>query len=270
METGYFVERNSIVRQIWGNGDTILFIFAGAAAEFALNKAVDWLYFTGKLPADPLGRLFSTVSYARKIVFSEKQDALRAIETIASIHSAVESKRGALIPDWAYRDVLFMLIDYSIRSYELLERKLAFAEKQEVFDVFYRIGIGMGLTGLPQSFTEFEKMRAEHLQENMQYSRFTKDLFRQYRKHLGGARYRILLESQKLVVPTNVRELLGFGRISIFKPLIGMYKFSRKLKADWLLKELILPAKYKDEIKSLDREPRGSPQSQSQSQSQSQ
>ncbi|MEJ7663471.1 MAG: hypothetical protein WKG07_29945 [Hymenobacter sp.] len=39
----------------------VLFIFAGAAAEFALNKAVDWLYFTGRLPADPLGRLFSTV-----------------------------------------------------------------------------------------------------------------------------------------------------------------------------------------------------------------
>ena len=57
----YFVDKNSVVRKIWGKSDTVLFIFAGAAAEFALNKAVDWLYFTGKLPADPLGRLFSTV-----------------------------------------------------------------------------------------------------------------------------------------------------------------------------------------------------------------
>src|SRR5690349_24374121 len=70
-----FVQQDSVVRKIWGKGDTILFIFAGAAAEFALNKAVDWLYFTGRLPADPLGRLFSTVSYARKIVFSEYNDA---------------------------------------------------------------------------------------------------------------------------------------------------------------------------------------------------
>lgn len=68
----YFVDKNSVVRQIWGKGDTILLIFAGAAAEFALNKAVDWLYFTGRLPTDPLGRLFSTVFYAQKIVFSEK------------------------------------------------------------------------------------------------------------------------------------------------------------------------------------------------------
>ena len=76
----FFVQKDSIVRRIWGKSDTILFIFAGAAAEFALNKAVDWLYFTGRLPADPLGRLFSTVTYARRIVFSKNEEALKAIE----------------------------------------------------------------------------------------------------------------------------------------------------------------------------------------------
>ncbi len=75
----YFVEKHSTVRQIWGKSDTIVFIFAGASAEFALNKAVDWLYFTGRLPVDPLGRLFSTVSYARAMIFSEKQAALHAM-----------------------------------------------------------------------------------------------------------------------------------------------------------------------------------------------
>ena len=28
----------------------ILLIFAGSAAEFALNRAVDWLFFTGNMP----------------------------------------------------------------------------------------------------------------------------------------------------------------------------------------------------------------------------
>src|SRR6185436_2457495 len=110
---------------IWGKSDTILFIFAGAAAEFALNKAVDWLYFTGKLPADPIGRLFSTVSYARQIIFADRTQAIAAIDRIKMIHSGVEENRGYNIPDWAYRDVLFMLIHYSITSFELLERKLA-------------------------------------------------------------------------------------------------------------------------------------------------
>src|SRR3954469_4616742 len=111
-----FVHPSSIVREIWGKSDTILFISAGAAAEFSLNKAVDWLYFTGKLPADPIGRLFSTVTYARKIVFSEKESALKAINNITAIHSTVEANRNSKIPDWAYRDVLFMLIHYSIAA----------------------------------------------------------------------------------------------------------------------------------------------------------
>src|SRR6185295_7977685 len=136
----FFVDKQSVVRKIWGKGDTILFVFAGSSAEFALNKAVDWLYFTGRLPADPLGRLFSTVMYARLIVFSEKEKALNAIDKITAIHSAVEQNRGAQIPDWAYRDVLFMLIHYSIASYELLEKKLTPQEKEDLFDVFYRMG----------------------------------------------------------------------------------------------------------------------------------
>lgn len=49
-------------------------------------------------------------------------DANAAIDTMRKIHSAVEQNRGDVIPDWAYRDVLFMLIHYSIAAYELLEQ----------------------------------------------------------------------------------------------------------------------------------------------------
>ena len=252
MSVEYFVDERSIVREIWGKGDTILFIFAGASAEFALNKAVDWLYFTGRLPADPLGRLFSTVSYARTIVFAEKESAYRAIDSIAAIHTAVEEKRGYSIPDWAYRDVLFMLIDYSIRAYEALERKLTANEKGEAFDVFYRVGSRMGVKGLPPTFEAWEKMREGHLYENMKYSYYTADLFSQYRKHLGAVRYRLLLETQTLIVPYKVHELLNLRRFSLLNLILGLYKISRYIKADGILKELILPAKYKKEIKSLD------------------
>ncbi len=57
--------------------DTILFAFAGSAAEFALNQAVDWLFNTGKLPADPLGRLFSTARFAQDIAFADEATARR-------------------------------------------------------------------------------------------------------------------------------------------------------------------------------------------------
>lgn len=249
----YFVDKRSVVREIWGKSDTILLIFAGAAAEFALNKAVDWLYFTGRLPADPIGRLFSTVSYARTIVFSEESAALRAIDAIAAIHSGVEAKRGTRIPDQAYRDVLFMLIDLSIRSFEVLERDLDRSEEREVFNVFNRMGTRMGVKDLPENFEAWQRVREAHMQENLQYSGFTKDLFAQYRKHLGWLRYRLLLESQLLIAPRRVRELLGFKRASLLQPLIVLYKLGRSFRFDRLMKELILPPKYKKEFASLDR-----------------
>lgn len=248
----FFVEKDSVVRKIWGKSDTVLFVFAGASAEFALNKAVDWLYFTGRLPADPLGRLFSTVMYARKIVFSEKQEALHAIDKIAAIHTAVENSRGSKIPDWAYRDVLFMLIHYSIASFELLERKLTAAEKEELFNVFYRLGTRMGLISLPANYQQWLPMREDHLRQDLAKSNYTVDLYRQYRKHLGPVRYLILKESQKLVVPPIANDLLHLGHVHWISPLLSFYKFSRKIRMDGILKSIILPSAYKTQIKELD------------------
>ncbi len=247
-----FVHEQSVVRKIWGKSDTILFIFAGAAAEFALNKAVDWLYFTGKLPSDPLGRLFSTVTYARKIVFSPQDAANKAIDSIRHIHEAVEQNRGAAIPDWAYRDVLFMLIHYSIAAYELLELQLTDVEKEEVYNVFYRVGKRMHLKDLPPSYEEWIPVREAHLQQNLQWSHYTADLFKQYHKHLGTMRYRVLIEGQKLVIPDHVRELLHFKEFSLLIPVVPLYKISKLMKMDWLLKKLLLPDEYKNEIRALD------------------
>src|SRR5258708_39525009 len=152
-----FVGEEWIVRKIWGSADIILLIFAGSSAEFALNKAVDWLYFTGKLPADPLGRLFSTVTYAQKIVFAETDKAFAAIDSISAIHKGVEASRGTSIPDEAYLDVLFLLIDYSIRSFELLQRRFRSGEKGEVFAGFSRGGPPVGVRGLPGAIQNREK-----------------------------------------------------------------------------------------------------------------
>ena len=248
----YFVKKGSVVRKIWGKSDVILFIFAGAAAEFALNKAVDWLYFTGKLPSDPLGRLFSTVSYAREIVFSSKQNAHEAIDRIQTIHQAVEQKRGDLIPDWAYRDVLYMLIYYSRAAFELLERKMSPEEKEELYQVFFRVGNRMGLDQLPQNYSQWLTARQSHLEQDLEMSNLSLDLFKQYRKHLGALRYKVLVEAQKLLVPPEVITMLRFNNFPWMRPVVPLYQFSRKLKLDWMVKELLLPAAYKERIKALD------------------
>jgi hypothetical protein len=249
----YFVSEDSIVRKIWGRADTTLFIFAGSAAEFALNKAVDWLYFTGKLPADPLGRLFSTVTYSRMILFSEEEAALRAIDKITAIHKGVEQNRGAQIPDWAYRDVLFLLIDYSVRSFELLERKLTESEKADVFDVFYRVGQRMQLTGLPTTLAEWEQQRAQHLQDDLAYSRYTADLYHQYRLHLGRLRFYILKQVQLLLTPARVSSLLPLGHTRWLTPILSCYKLLRRLKIERTFRNALLPLAYKEQVLAMDR-----------------
>ena len=249
----YFVKPGSIVRKIWGKGDTILFIFAGASAEFALNKAVDWLYFTGKLPADPIGRLFSTVVYAQQIVFSELDNANKAIDKITSIHQAVEQSRQSAIPDWAYRDVLYMLIHYSIAAHEVLERKLTLAEKEEVYDVFCRVGLRMNLKELPANYTDWVSSYELHLQNDHIRSHYTIDLFKQYHKHLGGFRYWLLVETQKLVVPDVVKKLLHFNTFSYINVVLPFYKLSRMIKLDKAIRTMLLPGDYKERIDALDQ-----------------
>ena len=247
----YFVAKDSIIRKIWGSPDTTLFIFAGAAAEFAVNKAVDWLYFTGRLPADPLGRLFSTVVYSQKIIFSELADAHKAIDQVTSIHKSVELNRGAQIPDWAYRDVLFMLIGYSVSSFEVLQRKLSDEEKEEIFDVFYRIGQRMDLKHLPANYKEWVIAHREHLQQDTICSEFTIDLYKQYRKHLGFTRYRLLKQVQVLIVPKTINQLLSLGNTRYLIPAIWLYTLSRKFGLADVIITATLPKKYKAKVKGL-------------------
>lgn len=243
------------MRVIWGKSDTTLFIFAGASAEFALNKAVDWLYYTGRLPADPLGRLFSTVLYARDIVFADEENALKAIDRITAIHRGVEGNRGYAIPAWAYRDVLFMLIHYSIASFELLERPLLEPEKQEVFQVFFRVGQRMGIPDLPPTYAAWTRARMEHISRDLARSHYTVDLFRQYRRHLGRLRYVLLREVQRRLVPDPVRRMLDMQPFSWLPPVLFAYKASRSIHLDRFLKSLLVPRTYLGQIRELDIQP---------------
>jgi hypothetical protein len=146
-----------------------------------------------------------------------------------------------------------MLIDYSIRSTELLGHRLTEADKMEVFDVFHRVGARMGLKGLPNDYLHWHKMRAGYLMTNLVRSPYTDDLYRQYQRHLGIFRYYLLRQVQTLLVPKKVRQLLSLPRLPLFYPLIILYRVARWLKFDRLIKALVLPAAYKTEIAALDK-----------------
>lgn len=249
----YFVKPDAIVRQIWSDADCILFIFGASSGEFALHKSVDWLFFTGKIPSDPIGRLFSTVIYAQKIIFEEKTKAEQTLQNLKNIHVGVETNRGFQIPNWAYQDVLYMLVQYSISSFELLHRALTTTEKEEIFEVFQKVGNKMGIAELPKDFEEWEIKRKHHLSENYQNSKFSTKLFEAYKTHLGGLRFKLLLYVQQRLLPTEIKNLAANFRTPNLNILLHCYKITKTYWPAHQLKYYLLPGKYREMLRNLVR-----------------
>jgi len=247
-----FVQKDSIVRRIWGDGDIVLLVFAGSAAEFALNRAVDWLFFTGKIPNDPIGRLFSTARYAQQIVFADELVAVQAFKRINAAHGTVERRRGQSIPDWAHRDVLYMLIDYSERAHELLHRALTRDEQNELYDVFRRVGRGLDILELPITYDEWRRDRERHMRRDLVRSEGTDALYDRYRDHLDGWRYRLLLLVQSVLTPDHVRGLLNLGSAEWLRPVLRCYPFLVRVGFRSLVQQLLMPKQYLRAARGLD------------------
>src|SRR5687768_13075708 len=247
-----FVRRGSVVRRIWGDGDMVLLVFAGSAAEFALNRAVDWLFFTGKLPGDPIGRLFSTATYAQQIVFADATTASRTLDRIRAVHAGVERQRGQHIPDWAHRDVLYMLIDYSERAHELLARPLSAAEQRELYDVFYRVGTGLQIADLPSTYAGWRADREVHMRRDLLNGDGTEDLYDRYRNQLGPWRYQVLLRIQAILCPEHVRGLLRLKRAEWLRPLLRFYAFLVRAGLRSLIHRVLMPSTYLPAVRGLD------------------
>ena len=230
----------------------VLLVFGGSAAEFALNRAVDWLFFTGKLPGDPIGRLFSTAGYAQHIVFADEATAERTLARIRAVHEAVERARGQAIPDWAHRDVLYMLIDYSERAHEMLARPLSADEQRELYDVFYRVGVGLGIPGLPPTYAEWRWDRELHLRRDLVNGAGTAALYAQYRKHLGPWRYHLLRRLQAILAPAHVRDLLGLTGGACLRPLLRFYPVLVRAGLRSILQRLLMPSAYLAAARRLD------------------
>ena len=247
-----FVRPDSIVRRIWSDGDTILLVFAAAAAEFALNRAVDWLFVTERLPKDPLGRLFSTVRNAQRIALGDRDSAERAIAGIRMAHADVERRRGARIPDWAYRDVLYMLIGCSECAFERLHRRLTAAEREELYAVFHRLGEGLGIPGLPSGYAAWRLDRERHLERDLEFSPYTEALYASYRRQLGPWRYQLLLQLQATLVHERVRVLLRLPRIAWFGPILPLYGALGRPSVRALAQRALIPESYRDAVRQLD------------------
>ena len=230
----------------------VLLVFAGSAAEFALNRAVDWLFFTGKLPGDPIGRLFATAGYAQEIVFADERTASLALDRIRAAHEAVEGRRRQRIPDWAHRDVLYMLIDYSERAHALLARPLRPDEQAELYDVFHRVGIGLRIPDLPSSYAEWKADRVTHMRRDLLHTDGTAALYAQYRNQLGAWRYRLLLRIQAILAPGHVQDQLRLKPAEWLRPVLRIYPMLVRAGLRSVIQRMLMPSKYLSAIRGLD------------------
>lgn len=250
--------QHEITRKIWGDGDTVLLVFAGAAAEFALNRAVDWLFFTGALPRDPIPRLFRTVGYAQRIAFSAPSEAAHTLERIRQVHASVERQRGQSIPAWAHRAVLYMLIDYSERAVRLLRGPLDCNRQEALYADFRRIGLGLGIAELPLTYTGWRADRARRLTEDLAWSPLTATLYHAYQHHLGAARSEVLRRIQAVLVPSEVRQMLRLPPPAAGTGLLAVWRAIRALRLGAVARRLVVPPPHWDALGQLERPPVGS------------
>jgi hypothetical protein len=238
---------------LWQDRNAILLIFAAAAGEFAYNRSVHWLFFTGKLPNDPIGRLFSTVAYAQSIVFATHEQAIASIHKINSIHKAVEDARGTAIPQWAYRSVLFMLIDYTIKAGHLLGKQLSQDEQEEIFRVFIKMGVLMGISNLPATLAAWRTQRTHLLMAHTVATHHSIALYRSYKQHLGALRYYMLRHIQAVMCPQLVSIKGGFRKSILAGWLLAAYLHIRHTRIGRTAVMQLMPPLHRASFAALDK-----------------
>ena len=241
-----------IAQKIWSSTDAILLVFAGSAAEFAAIKAVDWLFYTNRLPSAPIDRLFDTARFAQHLFFTTPEEANATLHRINKIHGGVEKSRKMEIPNWAYKDVLYMLIDYSERAHKVVFGEMSRNEKVAYFEAAMAVGEGMYLDDLPKNYDDYLLDRKSHLLTDYEYSEFTTLLFMSYKKALGSFRLHLLKMIQGSILPDELRGVINLKSNFIISGLLKVYCLlpggGEKLK--WLHK-IILPNKYYKQLKEL-------------------
>jgi hypothetical protein len=245
-------ESYQIAQKIWSSTDAILLVFAGSAAEFAAIKAVDWLFYTNRLPSAPIDRLFDTARFAQGIFFTPPETAENVMKRINKIHGGVENSRKMEIPNWAYKDVLYMLVDYSERAHKVVFGEMTRKEKEAYFEAAMAVGKAMYLKDLPETYDQYLFDRKKQLLEDYEYSEFTTQLFECYKKALGSFRFSMLKSIQASVLPSELKKVIPLKSNFIISSLLDVYRYmpggGEKLR--WL-HDILLPKKYTSQLKQL-------------------
>jgi hypothetical protein len=134
----------------------------------------------------------------------------------------------------------------------VLAGPLSADERNELYDVFRRVGAGLGIPDLPRSYTEWRVDRERHMQQDLLYGDGTQALYAQYRHHLGSWRYRLLLWAQAMLVPRHVRGLLGLKSAGWLRLLLRLHPVLVRAGVRPIIQRLVMPPRYLAAVRGLD------------------
>jgi hypothetical protein len=146
-----------------------------------------------------------------------------------------------------------MLIDYSERAHEMLARPLSAADRDELYDVFRRVGIGLRIPDLPPTYADWKADRELHLRRDLFSGDGTAALYAQYRNHLGRWRYDLLLRVQSILAPEHVRGLLRLRRAMWLRPFLRLYPLFVRAGLRAIIQQVLMPASYLPDVRALDQ-----------------
>jgi hypothetical protein len=170
----------------------------------------------------------------------------------------VEEARGEEIPQWAYRDMLFILIDYGERAHEVVFGAMTEAERASHFGVALALGRAMRLSDLPTTYAGYRDQRHRQLLEDYARGPLTEELYASYRRALGPWRYRLLRLVQASVLPEELRDVLRLEPNPLVEELLRCYRFvpggGNKLRP---LHGVLLPGRFARQLREMERAPNG-------------
>jgi hypothetical protein len=196
------------------------------------------------------------VRFAQGVFFADPAGATDAVERINRIHRRVEQARGEEIPQWAYRDMLFILINYGERAHEVVFGAMTEAERASHFGVGLALGRAMHLSGLPSTYAEYRDQRHQQLLEDYARGPLTDELYASYRRALGPLRFRLLRLVQASVLPEELRDVLRLEPNPLVEELLRRYRFlpggGNKLRP---LHNVLLPGRFARQLRQLEHVP---------------
>ena len=226
----------AVARRIWGTLDTPADL-RGVGGGVCAQQGSDAVLHR----ALPGARSSAERCASQAMVFGDPQTAAAAVRAVNAAHRHVEEQRERRIPQWAYRDTLFMLIDYGERAHRIVFKPMTDAERRCSFEASRLIGEQLGIRGVPPSYAAYHSAREQHLRHHLAHSDLTDRLYGKYEEALGPVRMALLRDLQASLVPARVRSLLGLRRRRYVEILLRAYRHVRGGWLLWLLSPLLLP-----------------------------